>query len=93
MGELEYKENNDDWAFEKGIKKKCPKGHEYDSRMASCPMCSEAQEIEEYRTWKEAAKHRKKENDDKERKLTEAFERIVWPSDKSLKKSLRKRQK
>jgi hypothetical protein len=65
MSELEYPKDYDQWAWEKGLKRKCQKhGIEYDPHIFNCcPKCHEEEQ----------------EREEKKRKLKEAFDRIIWP--------------
>jgi hypothetical protein len=76
MGDFEQKQSDHQWAWEKGIKRKCKKhGIEYDPQIFNCcPKCREEEQEEEKRRLKEA-----EEREEKKRKLKEAFDRIIWP--------------
>ena len=72
MSELEYPKSSQQWAWEKGLKKKCPHGIEYDPHVGlACEKCK-----------KEENEHRAK-REEKKRKLREAFENVVWPDNES----------
>lgn len=71
MSELNYPHDNNQWAWERGIKRKCMKhGTEYDPNIG-CLGCK----LEEA--------ERKKKTEMKKQRLREAFENIIWPDDNS----------
>ena len=65
MSELKYPQDSHEWAWEKGIKRKCKHG-EYDPNIG-CSKC------------KEEETKRKMKEEYKKRRLKEAFENVIWP--------------
>ena len=72
MGELNYPHRSSDWAWEKGLKRKCRHGIEYDPHIG--PKCE---------IYIKEEKERKAKREEKERRLQEAFDNVIWPDNDS----------
>ena len=75
MSDLDCSQSTSDWAWEKGLKRKCRHGIEYDPHIGSrCEIC-----IKEER-------ERKAKQEEKKRRLREVFENVIWPDNISSKR-------
>ena len=76
MGELDYPQGSHEWAWEKGIERKCSDcGREYDPNIGcTTPKCSQKRLEKEIRRRKEAEEH-----EEKKRRLKNVFDNVIWP--------------
>jgi len=63
MGELDYPQDSHEWAWEKGIKRRCSKHNiDYDPQIG-CKKCADE----------------KRGRQEKKRKLKAVFDNVIWP--------------
>ena len=76
MGELKYEKSDREWAREKGIIRKCPDcNKDYDPHIG----CTNPDCIRRRYEKDKLRQNKAKEQEEKKRKLKEAFDRIIWP--------------
>ena len=86
MSDLEYPKDDNQWAWEKGLKRRCLEhGIDYDPHVG-CPECLRNQRIE-------AEERRKKEREERKLAWEENSARIIWPDNKPPKLGKDKKKK